>query len=68
MYMNIHIYIYIDPRGAPVGRCPLCFSAACVIGQVWYRSLFVDMHWVCHGNSLSDRVSAGFTSALYSPD
>ena len=44
------------------------FPAACVIGHVCYRSLFIDVHWVCHGNSLSDRVSAGFTSALYSPD
>ena len=40
------------------------FSTACVTGSVWYRNLISItvtsiLRWVCHGNLLSHRVSAG---------
>ena len=55
------MYIYIDPREAPYSVAPRFVFLYCLrhwssLVSITIASIF---HWVCHGNLLSNEVSAG---------
>ena len=52
------INIYIDPRGTLFGAALLCFTLPALLVESVIDHYSVDLRWECHGNLLSDRVSA----------